>query len=49
LDFPLKGWNPKVSLPLARLVKLLVDDGKRLSVRGNELKNNCVDYSVGEL
>jgi len=35
-----------VSLLLARLIKLLVDDGKHLSDREDELKNSCLDYSV---
>ena len=46
MDFPLIGWNLKVSLLLAGLVKLVVDDRKDLSIQGVGLKYNSVDYSV---
>jgi len=49
VDFFLIGWDPKVSLILAGLANLLVDDGKGISHWGDELKNIFGDNSVVEI
>jgi len=48
VDLSFTGWNPKVTLLLAGLVKHFVDDGKDLCCWRNGVKTNFVYHSVGE-